>query len=130
MKVASTQLRAASVLNRVSAAANAALGARRYERPLAAHGGEIARARTRCVVRCSEDCARMLLRVGAVERSRSSSSEGSCPDRSQNRRLTQRSSQCVFVLSGNSTFRAVYATCSTTIGKETTAWQRRSRAAT
>ena len=32
------------------------------------------------------------------------------PDLSRKRRLTQRSSQCVFVLSGNSTFRAVYAT--------------------
>jgi hypothetical protein len=34
----------------------------------------------------------------------------SCPDLSRKRRLTQRSSQCMFVLSGNSTFRAVYAT--------------------
>jgi hypothetical protein len=32
------------------------------------------------------------------------------PDLSRKRRLTQRSSQCVFVWSGNSTFRAVYAT--------------------
>lgn len=32
------------------------------------------------------------------------------PDRSRKRRLTQRSSQCMFVSSGNSTFRAVYAT--------------------
>ena len=61
MKVASTQLRAASMLNRVSAAASARRVTTRCERPLAAHGGEIARARTRrvrCVPRCSEDCAR------------------------------------------------------------------------
>jgi hypothetical protein len=32
------------------------------------------------------------------------------PDLSRKRRLTQRSSQCMFVSSGNSTFRAVYAT--------------------
>ena len=73
MKVTSTQLRAASVLNRVAALASAS----RCERPLAAHGGEIARARKRCVLRYSEPGvrARMRLRIGAVRHVRASCSE-------------------------------------------------------
>ena len=76
MKVTSTQPRAAGVLNRVSALAKSR-GARRYERPLAAHGGEIARVRMRCVLRCSEPAvrARMRLRIGALPHVRSSCSE-------------------------------------------------------
>lgn len=132
MKVRSTQLREASAGNRVAAAATArraglaALGSsRRRDRASEKRRRALCSTVFGGLRACSDAATRRCAGARPVELQRYSHLV-----RSQNRRLMQSAAQCVIVLSGNSTFRAVYATCSTTICKETTAWQRRSRAAT
>jgi hypothetical protein len=133
MKVTSTQPRSASMLNRVSAAANAPR-ATRCERPLAAHGGEIVRARmrrVRCVPRCSEACVRdrMLLRVGAPERILASCSEARVPITPKTGDLRiDRHNACLSCLGIQLSERFMLRVPRLSVRRP--AWQRRSRAAT